>query len=244
MRIPLVSGIKTGLGVAAVAGTIITAAVYPRSNTNTPQENVDKFEYVTKPQSADISYPINMKRWLIRSFSDTIALPPPTGSCTDEVLAFAPAPQVVVKNEIKNATFVVDVTNNILYHYDAMGNPIMAYRVASGKQTPSMMTDEGVRRVSHVERYPYSGAPAHTRRHREPHLFGPRCIILDKLDPETGKISSTGEFIHGNNNAKSIGKHASGGCMRMDNTVIKDLAKAVKRDDIVVIIRRGFNSIF
>ena len=244
MKIPLVTGIKAGLGAAVIAGTILTATAYPKSNTKTPQKNVDKFEYVNRPHALEVSYPTNLKSWLIRSFSDTIALPSPTGSCSDEVLAFAPKPQVVIKNEIKKATFVVDVTNNILYHYDDMGNPIMAYRVASGKQTPSMMTDEGVRRVSHVERYPYKGAPAHTRRHREPYLYGPRCIILDKVDPVTGKISSTGEFIHGNNNAKSIGKHASGGCMRMDNTVIKDLAKAVKRDDIVVIIRRSFKSIF
>ncbi len=47
--------------------------------------------------------------------------------------------------------------------------------------------------------------------------------------------SQTGQFIHGNNDISSLGKYASLGCIRMDNEVIKKLAKEVKRGDIVVI---------
>ncbi len=56
-----------------------------------------------------------------------------------------------------------------------------------------------------------------------------------KVDPETGKLSTTGEFIHGTNRPESIGQYVSLGCMRMDNETIKQLASEVKRGDIVII---------
>ena len=237
MNIPRISGLKTGLGIAIVAGTLtLTAPINARNRSDTPQK--DKFEYVNKAPSADPSLKSKLVRWAARNFADTVALPPATGSSADEVLAFAPDPKVVVKGQEKILTFAVDVTNNILYHYDSKGNPIVAYRIASGKLTPDKQTDVGLRVVSHVETYPYKTAPANTKRRKNPSDYGPRCIILDKLDPNTGKRSSTGEFIHGNKDASSIGKHASQGCMRMDNEVIKELAKAVKRGDLVMIIRR------
>ena len=65
----------------------------------------------------------------------------------------------------------------------------------------------------------------------------PKIICLQKVDPETGTRSSTGEFIHGNNNPASLGKYASLGCIRMDNDVIRELAANVKRGDIVVITK-------
>lgn len=217
------------------------AATAQKSKTNTPTETKDKFEYVNKQDTVVTNEPTfktKLERWAIRTFSDEVILPPAKGSAVDSVLAFAPDPWVVVQGQQKALTFVVDVTNNILYHYDKDGNPIMGYRIASGKLTPQMQTDEGLRIVSHIETYPYKTAPAHTKRRKNPRDYGPRCIILDKLDPNTGKRSSTGEFIHGNKDASSIGKHASQGCMRMDNEVIKELAKAVKRGDLVMIIKR------
>ncbi len=241
MNISKISGIKTGLGIALVAGTISLAATAQKSKTNTPTETKDKFEYVNKQDTVVTNEPTfktKLERWAIRTFSDEVILPPAKGSAVDSVLAFAPDPWVVVQGQQKALTFVVDVTNNILYHYDKDGNPIMGYRIASGKLTPQMQTDEGLKIVSHIETYPYKTAPAHTKRRKNPRDYGPRCIILDKLDPNTGKRSSTGEFIHGNKDASSIGKHASQGCMRMDNEVIKELAKAVKRGDLVMIIRR------
>ena len=45
---------------------------------------------------------------------------------------------------------------------------------------------------------------------------------------------NSGQFIHGNNDFSSLGKYVSGGCIRMDNEVIKQLAKIVKRGDLVI----------
>lgn len=158
---------------------------------------------------------------------------PPSGTNDSTVLAGAPSPAVKVCGEEKTAAIVVDLKNNILYKYDKFGNAENAYLIASGaKETP---THKGVRIVSHVETYPYRGAPPRSKRRRSPRAFGPKAIILNKLDVKTGEQSSTGEFIHGNNDANSIGKYASHGCMRMDNEVIQQLAKEVKRGDIVVI---------
>ena len=71
---------------------------------------------------------------------------------------------------------------------------------------------------------------------KNPGAYGPRAIILNKLNPETGEQSYYGEFIHGNKDASSIGKYVSQGCIRMDNEVIKQLSKQVKRGDIVLVI--------
>ena len=42
-------------------------------------------------------------------------------------------------------------------------------------------------------------------------------------------------LLHGNSNKSSLGKYASLGCIRMDNEVIKQLSKEVKRGDIIII---------
>jgi len=55
------------------------------------------------------------------------------------------------------------------------------------------------------------------------------------LNPKTGESHFNGEFIHGTNNPNSIGKHISHGCIRMDNEIIQELSKQVKRGDIVII---------
>ena len=237
MNIPRISGLRTGLGLAIVAGALtLTAPTKAESKIEAPQE--DKFEYFYEKQTSSPDFKTKLKRWAIRSFSDEVALPPPKGSAADSILAFAPDPYVTVQGQQKTLTFAVDVTNNILYHYDKNGNPLKGYRIASGKLDPENQTDEGLRVVSHVETFPYDTAPAHTKRSQNPADYGPRCIILETLDPVTGAKGVTGEFIHGNRNASSIGKHASKGCMRMDNSVIEELAKIVKRGDLVMIIRR------
>ena len=111
----------------------------------------------------------------------------------------------------------------------------MAYLIASGKK--STPTDTGIRIVSNIERWPYKTAGLATKRRKNPNDYGPRALILRKIDPKTGETAPTGEFIHGNNNRKSLGKYASKGCMRMDNTVIKEMATLVKKGDIVIIKR-------
>lgn len=157
----------------------------------------------------------------------------PSGSFSEHVLKNAPNPNLIFMGEKKIAKFVVDITNNILYHYDDFGEAIGAYSVATGK--PSTPTHTGYRMVTHVETYPYKTAPKTTKRRRDPNSYGPKIICLEQIDLKTGERSSIGEFIHGNNNPASIGKKASHGCIRMDNEVIKYLSTQVKRGDFVII---------
>jgi len=161
---------------------------------------------------------------------------PPSGTSDARFLAKAPSPKIKVCGVNKNAKFVIELGENILYTYDEQGQPTCAYRIASGKK--STPTHTGVRVVSHIETYPYRTAYG-TKRKRNPSAYGPKIIILDILDTKTGETSQTGEFIHGNNDSTSIGKYASKGCMRMDNDVIKELARNAKRGDIVLILRNG-----
>lgn len=151
-----------------------------------------------------------------------------------EILKNAPKADFKVAGEDKKAAIVVDLSENRLYRYNTEGEAFEVYSVASGaKSTP---THTGIRRVSHIESYPYDKAPATTKRHKNPKPYGPNILILNTIDPKTGKnIGSNGEFIHGNNNAASIGKYASGGCIRMDNDVITQLAKEVKPGSYVII---------
>jgi lipoprotein-anchoring transpeptidase ErfK/SrfK len=128
------------------------------------------------------------------------------------------------------------LATNVLYFYDKEGKPQNVYLVASGKKTPKTQTKTGVRSVSHVETYPYKEANPKTKRRKNPRAYGPKILILDYLNPKTGEIThGNGEFIHGNNNAKSLGQYASLGCIRMDNEVIKEISTLVDRHDIVVI---------
>ena len=156
-----------------------------------------------------------------------------SGTTAPSALINAPTPYVYVLDEEKTARFVVDITDNILYEYDESGIAQCAYKVASGKKkTP---TTPGIRVVSHTETYPYRTAPKSTKRRKNPGAYGPRIIYTKLINPKTGEITDNGEFIHGNCDPKSIGQHASGGCIRMDNEVIKDLAEKVKRGDIIII---------
>ena len=77
------------------------------------------------------------------------------------ILLGAPNPQIAIKGDTTNAAIVVDISKNILYHYNEDGEAICAYLVASGKE--KYPTDTGVRIVTHVEKYPYKSAPASTR---------------------------------------------------------------------------------
>lgn len=158
---------------------------------------------------------------------------PPSGTDKPSFLAKAPNPSVVIQGKKRNAAIVVDLSTNVLYKYNDKGKAEKAYRIASGKK--STPTHTGVRVVTHIETFPYRSAGPNTKRRRHPKDYGPKIICLNILDPKTGEQSPIGEFIHGNNNASSIGKYASHGCMRMDNEVIKQLVQEVKRGDIVLI---------
>ncbi len=204
-------GFTKTIGIGLAAGTLLMTPMSGNAQLSVEKERAgDRFELVEK----------NI---------------PPSGTSEKSVLKNAPNPHIYIAGERKTAVIVVDVSKNILYHYDEEGEPLEAFSIASGKlSTP---THTGARIVSHVETYPYSNAPYGSKRRRNPRDYGPKIIILDKLDVETGERSSCGEFIHGNRNPDSIGTYASKGCMRMDNDVIKYLSAQVKRGDIVVVKR-------
>lgn len=208
MKISMIRGVKTSLGITALAGTMLFAMPKQKIHAHNPVKQ-DSFEYVQKQ-----------------------TLPPTSGSNDSTLLHNAPNPAVTVKGEKKNATIVVDISKNVLYHYDKNGKPISAYLVATGK--PQSPTKQIVSIVSHVETYPYKSAPSSTKRYKSPKSFGPKALILNKLDTITGERIFSGQFIHGNNDFASLGKYESGGCVRMDNQVIKEIAKKVKHGDIVI----------
>lgn len=158
---------------------------------------------------------------------------PPEGTSDKDVLAGAPKPFVKIKGENKVAKFVVDLSKNVLYKYNVQGKPTVAYLISSGK--PKTPTSKGIRIVTHTETFPYKTAPITTKRRRNPRAYGPKIILLNRIDPNTGETSEIGEFIHGNNNPDALGRYVSHGCMRMDNDVIKQLSTEVKRGDIVII---------
>ena len=156
-----------------------------------------------------------------------------TGSNNPSILHSAPNPNIKINGKNEKAKFVINLTKNTLYKYDSNGTPEMAYLVASGKN--STPTHTGVRVVSHVETFPYQNAPRGSKRRQNPRDYGPKIIILDKIDTANGERSPIGEFIHGNRNSSTLGKHVSHGCIRMDNDVIMKLSNEVKRGDIVII---------
>lgn len=219
MKIPMIHAIRSGLGITAIAGTFLFAA--PKAGVHSRiAQKPDTFEYVQKADS---------------TISEANVLPPVHGTSDSLILSKAPSPKLTVKGEMKNAAIVVDLSKNILYHYNDSGKPQTAYLVASGKtNSPSK---EIVSIVSHIETYPYKSAPKNTKRYRSPRSFGPKAIILDKLDTLKNERIQSGQFIHGNNDFSSLGKYASLGCIRMDNEVIKELAQKVKRGDLVIFKR-------
>lgn len=206
MRISF-NNIKTNLGTITTAGVILLTPLSVKSQT--PKTDL--------PED---------------TFTKTMEVPP-SGTSERTVLLGAPSPEIYIEGEKKTATIVVDLSKNILYKYNEDGDAEYAYLVASGKKTAP--TDPGVRIVTHIETYPYKSAPLSTKRRKNPGDYGPKIICLETLDPETGRRGKTGEFIHGNKNPNSLGKYASLGCIRMDNDVIRQLSREVKRGDIVII---------
>lgn len=161
---------------------------------------------------------------------------PAEGTTHPSIIYGAPDSRIEIQGEYRNAVIVVDLDTNVLYKYDEEGNPEAAYLVASGK--PSTPTETGVRVVKWVETYPYRSAGVKSKRYKNPRDYGPKIIVLDKINPKTGETSPTGEFIHGNRNSSTLGKYVSKGCIRMDNEVIKELSSQVKSGDIIL-IKRG-----
>jgi len=155
-----------------------------------------------------------------------------------EDLRHAPSPKVTIAGKERNVDIVVDRSTNRLYRYDKDGDVIDGYLVATGKKNKEgeSLTHSGIRRINHLEQWPYKYAPKSTIRYKKPNAFGPHLLYLTIIDPKTGKeLPSNGEFIHGNNDESSIGKYASGGCIRMNNEVITKVAKEAQIGDLVLI---------
>jgi len=152
-------------------------------------------------------------------------------------LAKAPNPTIKVGGKNVKAGIVVDLSENKLYRYNSEGVVQDGYHVATGKlgKNGKSITHTGIRKVDHIETYPYSSAKG-SKRARSPKAYGPKILYLTIVDPKTGENrGSNGEFIHGNNNEASIGTYASHGCIRMDNEVIKKLAAETKTGTYVLI---------
>ena len=194
-----------------LALSLSLATASAAQNVALKQQQVDTFEYVN---------PIS-----------------PKGTSSPYVLMEAPSPEVEIAGEKKLAAIVVDLSKNVLYKYNEFGFAEAAYLVATGKK--STPTDTGVRVVKNIESYPYRTASKNTKRYKNPRDYGPKALILEIIDPKTGKQTPTGEFIHGNNNPSSLGKYASKGCIRMDNEVIREIASQVEKGDIVLIVSGG-----
>ncbi len=182
---------------------------------------------------------VKAERFMADTFSmtqqvtKTLTQVPHEGSTDSLILANAPSCDIIIQGVKKKAKIVVDVANHLLYKYSSDGKPEIVYPVATGK--PETPTHKGVRRVSHIEIPRLRRAPKHTKRYKNPAPFGARCIILDIIDLETGKLTRIGEFIHGNNAPESIGLDASGGCVRMPEGAVIEVSKDVKSGDIVII---------
>jgi lipoprotein-anchoring transpeptidase ErfK/SrfK len=154
-----------------------------------------------------------------------------------EDLVNAPNPKITINGEKINAGIVVDVNSNKLYRYNENGDVIDGFHVATGKigKNGKSLTHTGIRKVDHIETYPYKSAVG-TKRQKNPIAYGPKILYLTIVDSKTGEVTgSNGEFIHGNSNPNSIGTHASHGCVRMDNEVIKKLAKETPTGTYVLI---------
>lgn len=186
---------------------------------NTIQTSKPKIEIVNKTSDDDI----------VQDFNKT--------QLRFDELAKAPDPTIKVGGKNVKAGIVVDLSENKLYRYNSEGVVQDGYHVASGilGKNGKSITHTGIRKVDHIETYPYSSAKG-SKRARSPKAYGPKILYLTIVDPQTGaNRGSNGEFIHGNNNEASIGTYASHGCIRMDNEVIKKLAAETKTGTYVLI---------
>ena len=144
-----------------------------------------------------------------------------------EMLKNAPSPKVIVKGKEYNAFVVVDTKKNWLYVYNKSGNATKIYKVSTGNE--SNPTYPGIYSVGWVEKYPYDTAPAETLRHRAPALFGDEAISLYVVDEKTGSKKPTGIMIHGCYKDSDVGGNWSGGCVRMKNYHIVEVAYDARR---------------
>lgn len=138
-------------------------------------------------------------------------------------------PQVV---RGKTSRVVVGIAQHRLFMFDANGKLEKIMPVASGKigtdtQPGIKVVDGRVADPTAIARrlWPESGGKA----------FGTRLIGLSWLDEKTGRISHSGEEIHGTYARDSIGTYASKGCMRLFNENVEEVYQKLRVGDVVVV---------
>jgi lipoprotein-anchoring transpeptidase ErfK/SrfK len=164
----------------------------------------------------------------------------PLGTTDIRVLLNAPSPEIEVVGKHLFAKIVIDIANNTLYKYDEYGFPLKAYLVATGARGTRTMA--GLRIVTYKEKFPYKGAPKDCKRLFDPYSYGPYIIFMNRVNPKTGRQIYVDQFLHGNGNERSIGRKVSHGCIRTNNTVMRqELSKEVNRGDYVLLINPDRN---
>ena len=134
-----------------------------------------------------------------------------------------------LKRSWDNSKYIISVNTNtnVLNLYDSNAQLIKSYRCATGKA--STPTPRGVTTVyNKIVNRPYykEGIPGGDPRNP----LGNRWIGIN-INNTKGKVYA----IHGNNNEYSIGKHVSGGCIRMHNSEVRELYNRVPIGTKVVI---------
>lgn len=127
-----------------------------------------------------------------------------------------------------NYWIVVNKDANILKLYKGR-KLIKKYSVATGKEVDA--TPEGKFKIIRKTKNPYWGGG----KDKDPIEGGtpenPLGTMWLGLDYGDGRWYG----IHGTNNPRSIGKHVSNGCIRMQNRAVEELAKIVTNNTIVFI---------
>jgi lipoprotein-anchoring transpeptidase ErfK/SrfK len=146
--------------------------------------------------------------------------------------AYAAKTVQLAKKFVKYEQFImIDKSANKLYFFEE-GKLIRSFPVATGKK-PSY-TPEGLFTIHEkIKNRPYYKEKIKGGDPRNP--LGDRWLGLKVT--RNGKTSYA-YGIHGNNNAKSIGKYVSAGCIRMHNKDVRWLFEQIRTSTPVYIVKK------
>ncbi|PHJ39410.1 hypothetical protein P378_03110 [Desulforamulus profundi] len=141
------------------------------------------------------------------------------------VINLRPEPRIIMtypNPKTRKHKIIVQKDQNVLYFYQ-QGTLVKKYPIATGKK--DFYTPEGTFKIVNKTPYPQGKEPDT--------LLGPRWMGLsvpyqkDKRAENDSRAPRGMKYgIHGTNEPASIGKHASGGCIRLNN---KDIAELYDR---------------
>ncbi|ABO50017.1 ErfK/YbiS/YcfS/YnhG family protein [Desulforamulus reducens MI-1] len=131
----------------------------------------------------------------------------------------------------KKKMIIISKKNNLLYLYD-QGYLVKIYPVATGKE--KLFTPEGSFKIANKLPIKNADDPEN--------LYGPRWMGLAVPDEKDKRANNDKRApvghkygIHGTNEPNSIGTHASGGCIRLNNHDILELYDMVPINTKVII---------